>query len=106
MADKRIKTGGRTAGTPNKLTFHTRQLLLNAVSDELEELPELLARLAPAQRVDCLIKLCKYALPPMANMPATFAENHSLDSADNVMEAVELENATAKSQRDMTRAFL
>jgi hypothetical protein len=60
------KTGGRKAGTPNRLTFETRQLLVNALADEFEQLPELLKELNPAERIDAICKLSKFALPMMA----------------------------------------
>ncbi|KVX02253.1 hypothetical protein [Shewanella frigidimarina] len=50
-------------GTPNKLTFDTRQLLVNALANEFEQLPELLKELKPAERIDAICKLSKFALP-------------------------------------------
>jgi hypothetical protein len=106
MAGKRIKTGGRESGTPNKLTFHTRQLLLNALSNELEQLPDLLEKLKPYQRVDCIIKLCKYALPAMANISAANAESYSFDSPENIIEAIEFDHIKARKQREIEDFFL
>lgn len=61
-----IKTGGRKAGTPNKLTFDTRQVLVNALANEFEQLPNLLEQLTPEQRIDAICKLAKFAIPAMA----------------------------------------
>ena len=46
-----VKTGGRTAGTPNKLTLQTRQLLVNVLAEEFVELPNTLAQLTPVERL-------------------------------------------------------
>ncbi len=65
MIVKKKKTGGRKAGTPNKLTHEFRRLLSDALAGELEALPEILASLKPHQRVDVILRLCKYVLPPI-----------------------------------------
>ena len=41
----KIKTGGRVAGTPNRVTIEIRSALSIALSGELERLPETLAEL-------------------------------------------------------------
>jgi len=87
------KTGGRTAGTPNKLTFQTRQILVNALGDELENLPDLLSKLEPYQRIDAICKLLKFALPQMGNVLAFAAEKHSLMPEADKIEDIERMNA-------------
>jgi hypothetical protein len=77
MAEGR-KTGGRTAGTPNKLTLQTRQLLVNVLADEFESLPSLLEQLKPVQRIDAICKLSKYVMPTMSAMQADLAEQRGL----------------------------
>lgn len=79
---KGIKTGGRQKGTPNKLTFQTRQVLLNMLAEEYENLPELIEKLEPAQRIDVILKLSKFVLPPMMSVGAAFAERKSLENPD------------------------
>ena len=59
----REKTGGRTKGTPNKLTKEIRQTLKNALADQMEEIPKLLSELPSEKRLDYLIKLMPYVLP-------------------------------------------
>jgi hypothetical protein len=82
------KTGGRKAGTPNRLTFETRQLLVNALADEFEQLPELLKELNPAERIDAICKLSKFALPAVAPVSTIKIENKEKASDD--MFAVDL----------------
>jgi len=62
----KIKSGGRVAGTPNRVTLEIRGALSMALAGEIESLPETLAELEPQARVDAVIKLCKYIVPPMA----------------------------------------
>ena len=60
---KGIKTGGREAGTPNKLTRELRAVLKNVLHDEINLLPDHLKRLEPKDRIELLIKLLPYTLP-------------------------------------------
>lgn len=57
------KTGGRTKGTPNKITKELRDVLKGVLYQELETLPERLAKLDDKTRVELLAKLLPYALP-------------------------------------------
>lgn len=82
------KTGGRKAGTPNKLTFDTRQLLVNALADEFEQLPELLKELNPLERIDAIFKLSKFALPAVA--PVTIVKVERVEKPNDDMFAVDL----------------
>ncbi|RKD92521.1 hypothetical protein [Mangrovibacterium diazotrophicum] len=60
---KGIKTGGRTKGTPNKLTGSLKEMIHQAITDEIETLPELLIKLEPKEKADFIIKLMPYVLP-------------------------------------------
>jgi hypothetical protein len=60
---KGYKTGGRSAGTPNKLTRELRSGLKNILSDEIEKLPHHFQKLESKDRIELLIKLLPYALP-------------------------------------------
>ena len=84
------KTGGRQKGTPNKLTFQTRQILVNVLNHELCNLPSLLQQLTPSERVDAVCKLSKFALPPLAAISSFDADENGL---------VDEEKATAKIYR-------
>jgi hypothetical protein len=57
------KYGGRTAGTPNKLTKELRSVLKNIVYYQLEELEEQFKQLPSKDRIELLIKLMPYILP-------------------------------------------
>lgn len=59
----RAKTGGRVAGTPNKITGELREVLKTIIEGELVELPELLKELTPDERVGVLVKLLYLVVP-------------------------------------------
>jgi hypothetical protein len=87
-----IKTGGRKAGTQNRLTYQTRQLLVDVLASEFESLPETLAKLEPAHRIDAVCKLAKFALPTMAAESTGHAEQQGLLPEDKVKEAINDKN--------------
>jgi hypothetical protein len=60
---KGIKTGGREAGTPNKLTKELRTALKNILHQEIELLPDNFNKLQPKHRIELLVKLLPYAMP-------------------------------------------
>lgn len=60
---KGIKTGGRTAGAVNKTTAETKAILQKIVSNELDNLNEMLEQLEPKERLDAIIKLLPYIVP-------------------------------------------
>lgn len=60
---KGSKTGGREAGTPNRLTKELRTTLKNILFEEFENLPSQLDKLKPKERIELMIKLLPFALP-------------------------------------------
>jgi hypothetical protein len=57
------KTGGRVAGTPNRLTKELRTVLRDMIADELDALPKTLEGLTAKERLDVVIKLLPFCLP-------------------------------------------
>jgi hypothetical protein len=57
------KTGGRVAGTPNKLTSELRTVLRDMIAAEMDALPKTLEGLTAKERLDVLIKLMPFCLP-------------------------------------------
>ena len=74
---KRIKTGGRIKGTPNKLTKELRSVLKNIICKELELLDQQLDKLEPKQRVEIVIKLMPYVFPKLNSI--SYTSNEPLD---------------------------
>jgi hypothetical protein len=66
------KTGGRVAGTPNKITSELRKMLKAAIAGELERLSESLADLPAKERLDILVKLMPYAMPRIDSIDGSY----------------------------------
>jgi hypothetical protein len=66
------KTGGRVAGTPNKVTSELRKTLKGIVASELESLPGTLGELPPRERLDLLIKLLPFCMPKVNQISGSY----------------------------------
>ena len=63
---KGIKTGGRTKGTPNKLTNSIRETLAEVLNDyTIESLTNDLSELTPYERIKVTTGLYRLTLPPI-----------------------------------------
>lgn len=58
-----VKTGGRTKGTPNKITVELRKTLKRIIAAELDALPETLEQLPSKDRIELVLKLMPFCLP-------------------------------------------
>ena len=74
---KGIKTGGRVAGTPNRLTKELRKVLKDLLYQELETLSSHLDSLEPKERLEIIIKLLPYAVPKVESV--NYQENEPTD---------------------------
>ncbi len=66
------KTGGRVAGTPNRITIELRKTLKAVVASELELLPGTLEQLPPKERLELLIKLLPFCMPKVNPIGGTY----------------------------------
>ena len=57
------KTGGRKAGTPNKVTTELRETLKAILDGELLTLTASLDKLTPKERLDVVLRLMPYCMP-------------------------------------------
>lgn len=57
------KTGGRQAGTPNRTTVATKQLIQDILNEYLDKLHEDLDKLSAKDRVNALLGLIPYIVP-------------------------------------------
>ncbi len=73
----KTKTGGRTKGTPNKITNHLRNKLKAIIDNELLELPKMLNQIDPKERIELLIKLMPYVCPKIET--ASHSLNEPMD---------------------------
>lgn len=76
----RQKTGGRQAGTPNKLTRELRTSLKNILAGEIESLPAHFKQLDAKERIELLTKLLPYALPKVRDANFEISEGGLADS--------------------------
>ena len=79
---KGIKTGGREAGTPNKVTKELRACLKTLIEREINQIDELLNQLEPKERLAIIVKLLPYVLPKQN------ATNEQPESFDSVLRIV------------------
>lgn len=91
---KRVKTGGRKAGTPNKTTKETKAVLQEVLSKELNKLGTLLGKLDPIERVNAISKLLPYILPKQnvvkANVKAEVTTERKLSPEEREERIAEL----------------
>lgn len=60
---KREKTGGRKAGTPNKTTSQLKSWISNLIDDNRDQVVKDLKKLDPKERLAILEKLMQYVVP-------------------------------------------
>jgi hypothetical protein len=66
------KTGGRIAGTPNKLTKELRTTLKGIIAGELDVLPQTFEQLPAKERLELLIKMLPYCLPKVDSIGGNY----------------------------------
>jgi hypothetical protein len=72
------KTGGRKAGTPNKVTTRTREAFEKLIDGNIDNLQEWLERIAesdPKAAFEIVLKLGEFVLPKLARV-----ENHNIET--------------------------
>lgn len=60
---RRLKTGGRQKGTPNRITKVLKFQLSQVLTLEYERIPELLEEMTPSQRLNFVVRLSQFVLP-------------------------------------------
>jgi len=69
---KHRKTGGRTKGTPNKVTAELKEHIANVLEGySKEQIQSDWKQLTARERLEMLHKLSQYVIPKMASVPAT-----------------------------------
>jgi hypothetical protein len=66
------KTGGRVAGTPNRITIELRKTLKTVIAGELESLPGTLEQLQPKERLELLVKLLPFCMPKVDSISGKY----------------------------------
>ncbi|AEI51204.1 hypothetical protein [Runella slithyformis] len=73
------KTGGRTKGTPNRLTKEIRAVLKDVIGQQLESMPDILETLQPKEKLEFIIKLMPYVLPKVETVKMNDGEGLNFD---------------------------
>jgi hypothetical protein len=79
---KRVKTGGRSKGTPNRLTKDIRLKLKDFVFNEIDNISDTINRLESEKRLEFLIKVLPFCLPKVENVH--YSESEPFDISDYV----------------------
>jgi hypothetical protein len=61
----RIKTGGRTKGTPNKTTSEIREMFTSLLVYNFDKIQQDLDELEPKERIKTLMELSKFVIPTL-----------------------------------------
>jgi hypothetical protein len=75
----RNKTGGRKAGTPNKVTTRTREAFEKLIDGNIDNLQVWLEKVAesdPKAAFEIILKLSAFVLPKLARV-----ENHNIETS-------------------------
>jgi hypothetical protein len=68
---KKEKTGGRTAGTPNKVTTELRVRISNFLDDKFDTILDEFNELEAKDKVNLYLKLIEYVIPKMRQFEET-----------------------------------
>lgn len=79
---KRKKTGGREAGTPNKVTTALRERVDLLIDNNFERLQDDIDSLEPKERVDAILKLLEFTLPKLQRVDMETVEKKNIESID------------------------
>lgn len=72
------KYGGRTKGTPNKVTNDLRTIISDILDGELVSLPQRLQWLNDKDRIDTIIRLLPYVIPKITEPNSPLVEPRKL----------------------------
>ena len=74
------KTGGRQAGTPNKVTYKIRNHLLSVMSAEINKIPEYMKDMEDLDKLVFITKMLPYLLPRAVPVHAGLVDTIEVDS--------------------------
>lgn len=83
------KTGGRKAGTPNKSTKITRDIISNLTAEMYNQVLKDIASLEPNERVKVWIKLCEFCVSKPQTVSLGMTMEHKKTIEDRLLELSE-----------------
>lgn len=84
------KTGGRKAGTPNKATRITREIINDLANGMLDQVKADIADLEPHERVKTWIKLCEFLAPKPQAISLDITSENERTIEDRLIELSEM----------------
>ncbi|MBO7645882.1 MAG: hypothetical protein J6S52_02605 [Prevotella sp.] len=82
-----VKTGGRVAGTPNKMTTNLRSVLGEQLAPHLANIGMLIARIEDAkERVQAIVSLLPFYAPKMQNIDMNAKQEHDVRVEQSLIE--------------------
>jgi hypothetical protein len=100
VTTKRQKTGGRTKGTPDKITAEFRETVRRLLEDNKENFGKWLAQVAngtldkegkplvgadPAKALDLIVKLAEFAAPKLGRVEHTGADGGAVETVTRII---------------------
>ena len=93
------KYGGRKKGTPNSITTELREIISGILKNEWKNIPKLLKKLSPKDRVNAILKITQYTLPKINSINAEIVPPANKKSDD------ELDSMTTDELRAWLKKF-
>ena len=81
------KTGGRTAGTPNKLTGDMKEIIQGAIEQRLPRIIEVMDRVDDPEFIKIILSLLEYVLPKLQR--SEIKAEVRTEITDSIMKAFE-----------------
>ena len=91
---KRIKTGGRKKGTPNRSTMEIRSLLSSILCNEIERIPQYMEEIDPEKKLHLLIKLLPYIIPALPEKPDESTRGSDIDFIQHINDIAKAQKAS------------
>lgn len=89
------KTGGRTAGTPNRLTTPMRRAILDIIAKQWPKVEADLAKLKPKDRLQIIVKLLPFVAPQFSSVNLSL-NSMPLEDLEMIAEFVKERYGTTK----------
>lgn len=93
---QRYKTGGRTKGTPNKLTNEVREMLIYFLDSKIDEVMGIWSDLDNREKISLFLQLAKLVLPKQI-------PDHIIDYEESMMNRMDFSHLTTEELKELLR---
>jgi hypothetical protein len=91
---QRFKTGGRSKGTPNKLTNEVRTILIHFLDSKIDEVMDLWSDLDNREKISMFLQLAKIILPKQI-------PDHIIDYEESLMHKIDFSHLTTEEIKEL-----